>query len=143
MEAIPENDVRARLLEDGVVLPCSLCVRDPDGHLCCGMRLIFAAVDRVMLKVGVLENIVVAGEVGGFQVANDRRGIGLLTAQSDDAQDWQEADGDRAGCPELHICIFRRLCRRYRAFMVRCSVTRLWHLRKDYERFRTEHVRCM
>jgi len=52
------------------------------------MSLIFASVDGVVLRVGVLENIVVARQVGGLDIANDGRGVGLLSPQSGNAKEW-------------------------------------------------------
>jgi len=56
-----------------------------------------------VLGVGVLEDVVVAGDIGGIEVANNSSGVRLLSPRSGDAKEWQETDDDRAGCTELHI----------------------------------------
>lgn len=78
MQAEFEDNSRAGLAEDGVGLPCPFFVSDANRHLGCGMRLIAAAIDGVMLDVCVFEDIVVTRDVGCVKIANDGRSVRLL-----------------------------------------------------------------
>ena len=67
------------------------------------MGLVFAAIDRVVLDVGVLEEIIVPGDVCGIEIADDSIGVGLLSVVGTlHAKERHEAHQDRTGCPKIH-----------------------------------------
>jgi hypothetical protein len=61
------------------------------------VRLVIAPKNDVVLRVGGLKYVVMAGHVSSFKVAYNRGGIGLLCAEPGNAEKRQYANGDRAG----------------------------------------------